>query len=166
MIHFRQGTIQDLHEIKDLALRSWRAYQQELLPEQWQQLKAGLTNDQTYQELFEKSFCLLCLNEREEVIGMGFLVPSGNPTTIYDASWCAIRFISVDPLYGGRGIGRQLTERCIQYAKENGERTIALHTSEMMANARHIYERLGFKVLREIDRRYGKRYWLYTMDLG
>ncbi|MDX2173612.1 MAG: hypothetical protein SFY56_10845 [Bacteroidota bacterium] len=33
---------------------------------------------------------------------------------------------------------------CIAHAKQNNEKTIALHTSEFMDAARHIYEGLGF----------------------
>ena len=80
--------------------------------------------------------------------------------------WSYIRFVSVDPLFGGQGIGRKLTTMCIDQAKDNGEQTIALHTSEIMTNARRIYESLGFEVLREIDQRLGKRYWLYKLDLN
>lgn len=36
---------------------------------------------------------------------------------------------------------------------------------EIMNNARHIYESLGFKIVREIDQRLGKRYWLCKLDL-
>ena len=55
---------------------------------------------------------------------------------------------------------------CIDIANRNGEKTIALHTSEMMDKARHIYESLGFTILREIDQRLGKRYWLYTLEIN
>lgn len=34
-----------------------------------------------------------------------------------------------------------------------------------MDAARHIYESLGFQVLKEIDQQLGKRYWLYKIDL-
>ena len=53
-----------------------------------------------------------------------------------------------------------------QTARQNGENIIALHTSEFMDTARHIYESVGFKVLKEIDQRLGKRYWLYKLDLN
>jgi ribosomal protein S18 acetylase RimI-like enzyme len=55
---------------------------------------------------------------------------------------------------------------CIDKAKQTKEKTIALHTSEFMDAARHIYESLGFKVLHEIAPRLGKKYWLYTLDLS
>jgi hypothetical protein len=36
----------------------------------------------------------------------------------------------------------------------------------MMHKARHIYESLGFTILREIEPRLGKKYWLYTLDIS
>ena len=117
-------------------------------------------------DLFKKAYCLVCENNDAEIIGMAFLVPSGNPTEIYDRSWCSIRLISGHPDYGGKGIGRHLTEKCIEVAKNNNEQTIALHTSEIMNKARHIYESLGFKVFREIEPRLGKKYWLYKLEIN
>lgn len=96
---------------------------------------------------------------------MAFLVPSGNPTEIYAKNWCHLRFVSVDPNCRGRKIGESLTRKCIEIALSNKENTMALHTSEMMKAARHIYEKIGFRVQKEIDQRFGVRYWLYTLDL-
>lgn len=76
-----------------------------------------------------------------------------------------IRFVSVHPEFSGKVIGRQLTEKCIEIAKNTNEQIITLHTSEMMHKARHIYESLGFTILRELEPRLGKRYWLYTLSI-
>jgi ribosomal protein S18 acetylase RimI-like enzyme len=162
---YRQGETNDLEQLKQLALESWQPYQFELTEENWQRLFNNLGSTDTYLPLLETSYCLVCENRNREIIGMAFLVPSGTPTEIYDADWASIRFVSVHPDFGGQGIGRQLTERCIEIAKMNNERTIALHTSEMMHKARHIYESLGFTILKEIEPRLGKRYWLYTLNL-
>jgi len=51
--------------------------------------------------------------------------------------WSYIRFVTVDPSFGGQGIGRKLTTLCIDTARQN-ESVIALHTSELMDAARHI----------------------------
>lgn len=96
---------------------------------------------------------------------MAFLVPHGNPTEIYDKDWCYIRFVTVDPDFAGQGVGKKLTVDCIDTARKNNEKIISLHTSELMDKARHIYESLGFEIVREIDQRLGKRYWLYKLDL-
>jgi ribosomal protein S18 acetylase RimI-like enzyme len=74
--------------------------------------------------------------------------------------------VGVNPNYQGQGIAKVLTRMCIDYAKQNNEKTIALHTSEFMDAARHIYEDAGFKVLKEIPPLFGKKYWIYTLDLN
>lgn len=165
-MQYRQGNRSDLNGLKNLALKSWRQFQNELTAENWQKLSTNLSDEKMYASLLENSCCLVCENDTFEIIGMSFLVPRGNPTEIYDEKWCYIRFVSVAPEYEGQGIGKQLTARCIQIAIDNKEQTIALHTSEMMGKARHIYESLGFKILKEIDPRLGKKYWLYTLDIS
>ncbi len=163
---YRLGTKDDLQDLKKLAIKSWTPFQKELTDENWNSLKQTISNDKTYEELIDQSTCIVCVADNDNIIGMSFIVPNGNPTDIYLKEWSYIRFVSVDPDFGGQGIGRKLTTICIDKAKENGEKTIALHTSEIMNNARHIYESLGFKILREIDQRLGKRYWLYKLDLN
>jgi ribosomal protein S18 acetylase RimI-like enzyme len=163
---YRQANSNDLPGIKNLALVSWKQFEEKLETADWQKLENSLNDDKTYTGLLGMAYSLICTKDDGDIIGMSFLVPSGNPTDIYEAGWCYIRFVTVHPKYSGKGIGRELTERCIRYAKENGEKIIALHTSEMMDRARHIYESLGFKVLREIEPRFGKKYWLYTLNIS
>lgn len=162
----RQGSIHDVNGLKNLAIQSWTPYKEVLLPKYWKELNNILTNEITYLNLLKQSNCILCESDEKEIIGMAFLVPKGNPTDIYDEKWSYIRFLSVLPEFGGKGIGRKLTEKCIEYAKENKEQIVALHTSEIMGKAIRLYENLGFKILREIDPRLGKRYWLYLLELN
>jgi ribosomal protein S18 acetylase RimI-like enzyme len=162
---YKQGTIDDLNELKQLAIKSWGQFQSKLTSDNWEKLYNSLTDDKTYTELLDKSNCIVCTSDQGKIIGMAFLVPNGNPTDIYDKEWSYIRFVSVDPDFGGQGIGRKLTAMCIETARHNKEKAIALHTSEFMDKARHIYETLGFTLLKEIDQRLGKRYWLYKLDL-
>ena len=163
---YRIGTKEDLRGLKMLGIKSWSPFQKVLTDEHWNSLKQRISSDKTYEELIEQSDCKVCISDNSEIIGMAFLVPNGNPTDIYEKEWSYIRFVSVHPDFGGQGIGRKLTTLCIDKARENGEATVALHTSEIMSNAMHIYESLGFTILREIDQRLGKRYWLYTLELN
>jgi hypothetical protein len=50
-------------------------------------------------------------------------------------------------------------------AKQDRAEVIALHTSELMINARRMYERLGFQQDIELPRRLGIRYWRYVLKL-
>lgn len=162
---FRPGTHHDIVNLKKLAIKSWGQFESILTNDNWLKLNSTLTNDHTYIDLIEKSYSFLCLEDSGEIIGMAFLIPNGNPTNIYEKDWSYIRFVTVDPDYRGYGIGKKLTEMCIDKAKETNEILVALHTSEFMNAARHIYEKLGFTILKELDQRLGKRYWLYTLEL-
>jgi len=162
---YRKGSINDLNELKKLAIETWSQYKHELTRENWETLKGILSNDKTWVEVLTNSYSVVCVNEVNEIVGMSFLVPQGNPTELFDKNWCYLRFVTVDRNFTGQGIGRHLTEKCIQHARETGEKTIALHTSEMMNSARHIYESLGFTILKELEPRLGKKYWLYTLEL-
>lgn len=79
---------------------------------------------------------------------MAFIVPSGKQQDIFEKEWSVIRFVTVNSAFGGQGIRKKLTELCIEQAKRSNEKTIALHTSEMMHSARHIYESYGFRILK------------------
>ena len=161
----RKGNIHDLLLVKQLAQNTWKQFKKNLTNENWKKLSNNLSNEVLYKDLLENSISFVCVNDTKEIIGMSFLVPSGNPTEIYNSEQCYIRFVTVSDKYKGLKLGQKLTEKCIEFAKRSGEKKIALHTSEFMDKARHIYEKLGFRIIKEIEPRYGKKYWLYEMNL-
>lgn len=164
-LRYREGNDNDLKQIMDLAISSWKPYQVNLTAENWKKLYTLLTTPTIFTDLLNKSQSILCETAEEQIVGMAFLVSSGHPTDIYQSDWSYIRFISVHPAFGGQGIGKTLTKKCIQLAKNNNEKIVALHTSEMMENAISIYEKLGFKVLKPLKPSLGKKYWLYLLDI-
>jgi ribosomal protein S18 acetylase RimI-like enzyme len=164
-MNYRQGNTEDLKNLKELTIISWQQFQKELTDENWQTLYGNISNDQTFIDLLATSHCFVCETQHNEIVGMAFIVPSGNQHDIFEKEWAVIRFVTVSPAFGGQGIGRQLTKMCIELAKKNNEKIIALHTSEMMHSARHIYESYGFKILKEIEPRLGKKYWLYALEI-
>lgn len=161
---YRDGIVTDATQLKDLALASYGQFQNVLTEKNWDQLRTHLTREDLFPGLLEIAKCFVCENENE-IIGMAFLVPKGNPTEIFEAGWSYIRMVGVHPDFAGHGIGKELTQRCIDFAKRSGENTVALHTSEFMNAARHVYELLGFKQIKELEPRYEKRYWLYKLEL-
>jgi len=164
-LNIRQGNLQDLEQIKELAIAEWTQFKNVLTSDNWAKLYNTLIDEKTYSDLFLQSDSFVFENIQNEIIGFGFLVPSGNPTEIYNDQQSYIRFVTVSKKYSGQKIGQTLTEKCIEKAKENGEKFVALHTSEMMNAARHIYEKLGFKIIKELEPRLGKKYWLYELEL-
>ena len=161
---YRIGTIEDKEKLQKLGLTSYRQFKEVLAEENWNKMNAFLTAEDSYLNLLSKSKCFIC-ETNSEIIGMAFLVPKGNPTDIFHTDWCYIRMVGVHPKYGGKGIGKKLTQMCIDSAKETKEKIIALHTSEFMDVARHIYESIGFEQTKELEPLYGKKYWLYKLEI-
>jgi DNA-binding MarR family transcriptional regulator/GNAT superfamily N-acetyltransferase len=64
-----------------------------------------------------------------------------------------LRLLLVDPVARGRGLGTRLTDECIRFARVRGYQTITLWTHKVLAVARHIYERAGFRLTSSEPRR-------------
>ncbi|MEY9092617.1 GNAT family N-acetyltransferase [Paenibacillus sp. RC84] len=56
-----------------------------------------------------------------------------------------IRYLSVSPEARGRGVATELIKESAKRSLELGASTLHLHTSDMMASAVSLYERLGFQ---------------------
>ncbi|TDE17335.1 GNAT family N-acetyltransferase [Dyadobacter psychrotolerans] len=161
---YRTATSSDSEKLIEVGLKSFGQMKDQLTDSNWKRLEAYLTAENTYPDLLNKSTCFVC-EHHDGIVGMAFLIPSGNPTDIFDENWSYLRMVGVNIEYAGAGIGTALTRMCIDHAIKTNEQTIALHTSELMNAARYIYEKLGFKKIRELDARFGKRYWLYLLEL-
>ncbi|MBD2756689.1 GNAT family N-acetyltransferase [Spirosoma validum] len=160
---YREASQLDIPKIMRLTQLAYREYKTVLTNQNWARMKAGLANESRYIDLMSRATGFVCEVD-DQLIGVIFLIPKGNPTTIFPPEWSYIRLLGVDPKYRGLGIARKLTERCIDLARTNGETAIALHTSEFMDTARAMYERLGFRQVKELESMFDKRYWLYKLS--
>lgn len=160
---WREGSIKDKVQMMNLGLISYGQYATILTSDNWAKLNGFFHDNDKWTDLINRSKSYVCL-KKDEIIGMAFIIPSGNSWDIFKTEWSYIRMVGVNPTYQGQGIAKTLTKKCIDYAKQAKEKTIALHTSEFMDSARHIYENLGFKKTHEIEPRLGKKYWLYLLD--
>ena len=159
------GTINDVDQLQDLGKIAYGQFQSALTPGKWTIFNGNLQDKQKFIDILKIANCFVCVDS-DKIIGVAYIIPSGNPTDLFKSDWSYIRMVGVNPKYRGQGIAKTLTQKCIDFAKQNNEKTIALHTSEFMDAARHIYESIGFKVLKEIPPLFGKKYWLYTLDLN
>ena len=163
-ILYRRASNDDFNQLNELRIASYSEFEKSLPANGWATLNANLNDKNKLIDILAHSRAFI--GEADgKIIGMAFLVSSGNPTTIFPADWSYIRMVGVHPVFRGNGVGKNLTYMCIEDAKKAGEKIIGLHTSEVMDAARHIYENLGFKVYKEIERIFGVRYWLYKMDI-
>lgn len=164
-LSYNTGTINDIDQLQELGIIAYEQFKSVLTSENWAIFNGNLQDRQKFIEILKIAKCFMCL-DNNKIIGVAYIIPSGNPTNLFKAEWAYIRMVAVNPRYRGKGIARELTKMCIAFARETNEKTIALHTSEFMDTARHIYESMGFKVLEEIPSLFGKKYWLYTLELN
>lgn len=78
----------------------------------------------------------------------GVAVGAGGPAELGSRE---VRLLAVAPASRGRGIAAALMRECIERARQSGATAVTLHTTDFMAAAMRLYERLGFARAPELD---------------
>jgi GNAT superfamily N-acetyltransferase len=72
-------------------------------------------------------------------------------TAIKEKNAAGFRLLAVDPDTRGKGLGKLLTEACIQLAKDEKQNQLIIHTTEAMQVAWKMYEKMGFNRSKDLD---------------
>jgi GNAT superfamily N-acetyltransferase len=94
-----------------------------------------------------------------------YVGPHAEKATFFEKHWSIIRMLVVDPAQRGKGLGHALTAECLARARRGACKTIALHTSPIMAVALPMYLRMGFAFACDAPPIFGVPYAVYTKAL-
>jgi ribosomal protein S18 acetylase RimI-like enzyme len=161
LIHVINSSEND-YNIARMRIEAYKEYAQYLEPSSWVDMQKSLSNV-TNQPKFGS---LIVAEENNIITGSVVYFPPGqsNPK-LFPQEWASIRLLAVLPNFRNKGIGRRLTNECINRAIENNALYIGLHTSELMKTAILMYESMGFNRDIELPQMFGLRYWRYVLRL-
>jgi GNAT superfamily N-acetyltransferase len=144
----RDVRIDELDETARVMKAAYEEYSALLPPGRWQEYQENIMDVRIRLPAAD----LIVAELKGVIVGAVtlFLKPSGTPES-WPADWAGIRLLAVHPRYRGLGIGRAVMDECVRRCRTEGIATIGLHTTEMMAVARKMYEKTGFKRAPEFD---------------
>jgi GNAT superfamily N-acetyltransferase len=68
-----------------------------------------------------------------------------------DSQGARLRWFIIDPKYQGQGVGSRLIETAMNFCKQQRFERVYLTTFAGLNTARHLYEKFGFRLCREVD---------------
>jgi ribosomal protein S18 acetylase RimI-like enzyme len=159
----RQATPLDFYSINLLCVEAYQEFEKVVGPDNWQRMRETLSHAS---DLAASSELMVAENSHGLLGVVAYIPPGRSDGDIIPREWATIRMLAVSPSCRGRGIGRKLTEECIERARRDGAERIGLTTGEMMAVALPMYERMGFRKNAELEPRYGVSQARYVLPLG
>jgi ribosomal protein S18 acetylase RimI-like enzyme len=110
---------------------------------------------------------LIVVEVNSKIVGaVVYIAPNESKALFFKSEWAIIRVLVVSPDSRGMGIGRALTDECINRAQRDNAEVIALHTSEIMEVALSMYKKMGFRFYEQAPLIHNVKYGVYTKSLA
>ena len=159
-ITIRNFTAADRDAVNRVASAAWNQYA--TVFKGWERLAASVANIASLASHAE----LIVAERAGLVVGVvGYVGPLRPREALFPPDWAIVRMLSVLPAERGHGIGRLLTNACIERARRDKVATIGLHTTPVMRSALELYLRMGFVLQKAIPDRFGAPYAVYALAL-
>lgn len=152
-------TSNDGEDVSKIAVSAFEQYKE--LYDDWDVFVSKIA---AMPSLAESSEIITAKIDGEIVGAVAYVAPHKPKAEFFEPEWAVIRMLVVAPKARGLGIGKALTQECIDRAKRDGANTIALHTSEIMQTALAMYLRMGFEYKKDGPNIFGVEYKVYTME--
>lgn len=159
----RDALTEEFNDVASLNIEAYREYSHSLSSDSWTIMQTNLSKVAE----IAKTGRLIIAQRNQALVGSVIYCPPGtSDSRIFKTEWASLRMLAVLPHYQGQGIGYQLSLECINRAKQDKAKVMALHTSELMIAARRMYKKLGFKQDIELSNPFGIKYWRYMLELA
>jgi predicted N-acetyltransferase YhbS len=141
-ILIRDARPDEAETIAAVIQESYRQFQADYPPESWARYYEMLGRVDGH---FEKAEVIVA-EQAGRLVGTVMFYADGSLSAQgeWPEGWAGMLRLAVLPEARGLGLGHRLTEECIRRARTAGARTLGLHTTEWMAVAKSMYERMGF----------------------
>jgi ribosomal protein S18 acetylase RimI-like enzyme len=143
----RNANSEELEQVALLLKEAYQQYEKFLPREIFQSYPEDIMNVRS--RLPESE--LIVAEQEGRLVGTVTLYLRQSESRVWPQGWASVRLLGVLPAYRNRGIGRELMEECIRRCKKEGIHILGLHTTEAMATAKKMYERMGFIRVPEFD---------------
>jgi len=140
----RETTAQELSQVEELLLAAYGQYAQCISEELWN----GYRDDMIHNVRESNTWHKLHAEYGGEIVGSVFLYQSAlNAYESVDLTVEEpfIRLLAVHPSVRGKGVATALIRESARIAASHGASNLFLHTSDIMADAVRLYEKLGFE---------------------
>lgn len=146
MIHIVKATVADLKTITEIAHKTWPITYGEILSQpQLEYMLNVFYSDAALRANIENGHEFILAKEADIVLGFASFEhhhKNGSTTKIHK--------IYILPETQGKGIGKLLIDSITQFSKENQSKTLLLNVNRFN-KALTFYQKLGFKIIQEID---------------
>ena len=145
----RNARPEEFSAVSAIIRAAYAEYESAMPPERWERYLSRASDVWSRREGTE----LIVAEVGGQLLGTVTFYPDGSASTGegWPENWAGIRLLGVAPEGRGRGIGHALVDECVRRARARGAAAIGLHTTERMAVAKAMYERMGFRRVQEFD---------------
>jgi GNAT superfamily N-acetyltransferase len=137
----REALSSEHADLDNLAVDAWQILRSGYAPDQWDGLIAAIGR---MSKIAEGGKLLVAAVGSEIHGAVGYVPPGFSNPKLFPTNWPSMRMLVVRPSRRGMGVGKRLSEACVQRAKGDGATCIGLHTSAIMTVAQPMYLRMGF----------------------
>ncbi len=155
-VNLRDYKPEDAANINELALSAFNEFKNQF--ENWTEFSQRLGQ---FSSLSNQAEIIVAIINEKIVAAVGFVPSYVEKPKHFPADTPIIRMLVVAPDHRGLGLGKKLTQECIDRAMRDNNSSIALYTSPIMKIALPMYQRMGFEKFSEAPDIHGVKYAVY-----